>query len=82
MSREGRMDTVDLGMPSVRPQHASPSSHLRGERGFPSAARDELGNETLRGNLRHATTTLTGGTTHRGKTVPFSELKQRLEGGK
>ena len=32
--------------------------------------------------LRHATTTLTGGTTHRGKTVPFSELKQRLEGDK
>ena len=32
--------------------------------------------------LRHATTTLTGGATHRGKTVPFTELKQRLEGGK
>ena len=32
--------------------------------------------------LRHATTTLTGGTTHRSKTVPFTELKQRLEGGK
>ena len=32
--------------------------------------------------LRHATTALTGGARHRGKTVPFSELKQRLEGGK
>ena len=32
--------------------------------------------------LRHATTTLTGGATHRGKTVPFTELKKRLEGGK
>ena len=32
--------------------------------------------------LRHATTILTGGTTHRSKTVPFTELKQRLEGGK
>lgn len=32
--------------------------------------------------LRHATTALTGGARHRGKTVPFSELKQRLEGDK
>ena len=32
--------------------------------------------------LRHATTALTGGARHRGKTVPFTELKQRLEGGK
>ena len=32
--------------------------------------------------LRHATTVLTGGARHRGKTIPFSELKQRLEGDK
>lgn len=32
--------------------------------------------------LRHATTALTGGARHRGKTIPFSELKQRLEGDK
>ena len=32
--------------------------------------------------LRHATTALTGGARHRGKAVPFSELKQRLEGDK
>ena len=58
MSREGRMDTVDLGMPSVRPQHASPSSHLRGTRGFPAAARDALADEVLRGNLTYATSTI------------------------
>jgi len=52
------MSTVHLGIPSVRPQHASPGSHLRGERGFPAAARDELRNETLRENLRHATSTI------------------------
>ncbi|WP_114855979.1 lactate utilization protein B [Brachybacterium sp. YJGR34] len=52
------MTTVNLGIPSVRPQHASPSSHLRGTRGFPAAAREELGDETLRGNLRHATSTI------------------------
>lgn len=58
MNREGRMDTVDLGMPAVRPQHASPSSHLRGTRGFPAAARDALGDEVLRGNLTYATATI------------------------
>ena len=52
------MNTVNLGIPTIRPQHASPSSNLRGGRGFPAAAHDELGNETLRGNLRHATTTI------------------------
>ena len=50
--------TVNLGMPAVRPQHASPSSTLRGERGFPAAAREELTDEVLRGNLRHATTSI------------------------
>ncbi len=53
------MTTVDLGMPAVRPQHASPpSSHLRGAESFPKAARSELQDETLRSNLRHATTTI------------------------
>lgn len=50
--------TVNLGMPAVRPQHASPSSTLRGTRGFPDAAREELTDEVLRGNLRHATTSI------------------------
>ena len=50
---------VALGMPGMRPPHASPeSSHLRGARGFPAAAHDELQDEVLRGNLRHATTTI------------------------
>ncbi|MGY5763623.1 lactate utilization protein B [Brachybacterium sp. DNPG3] len=52
------MSTVDLGMPTIRPQHASPSSHLRGAESFPQAARSELEDETLRSNLRHATTTI------------------------
>ena len=52
------MSTVDLGMPSVRPQHASPSSTLRGQRGFPAIAREELADPTLRGNLRRATSTI------------------------
>ncbi|ATG52342.1 (4Fe-4S)-binding protein [Brachybacterium vulturis] len=52
------MNSVDLGIPTVRPQHASPSSLLRGDRGFPEAAREELGDRTLRENLRAATSTL------------------------
>ncbi|MGP5304857.1 lactate utilization protein B [Brachybacterium alimentarium] len=52
------MSTVDLGIPSIRPQHASPSSNLRGTQSFPDAARSDLGDETLRGNLRHATATI------------------------
>ena len=52
------MSTVDLGMPSVRPQHASPSSTLRGQREFPAMAREELADPTLRGNLRRATSTI------------------------
>ena len=52
------MTTVHLGMPGVRPQHASPGSTLRGTEDFPDAARADLGDETLRGNLRHATATI------------------------
>ncbi|ASK66807.1 (4Fe-4S)-binding protein [Brachybacterium avium] len=52
------MSSVDLGIPTVRPQHASPSSHLRGGRSFPEAAREELGDGRLRENLRHATSTI------------------------
>lgn len=52
------MSTVDLGIPTIRPQHASPSSNLRGTQSFPAAARGELDDETLRGNLRHATATI------------------------
>nr|WP_197671811.1 LutB/LldF family L-lactate oxidation iron-sulfur protein [Devriesea agamarum] len=46
-------------MPKVRPQHASPgTSRLWGTESFPAAAHHELRNETLRKNLRHATTTI------------------------
>uniref|UniRef100_UPI00404B2E49 LUD domain-containing protein n=1 Tax=Brachybacterium sp. GPGPB12 TaxID=3023517 RepID=UPI00404B2E49 len=54
------MSTVQLGMPTVRPQHASPVSTLRGERGFPEAAREALGDATLSANMRHATSTIQG----------------------
>ncbi|MFC0674073.1 lactate utilization protein B [Brachybacterium hainanense] len=50
---------VPLGIPAVRPQHASPgSSHLRGSEPFPQRARTELANPVLRENLRHATSTI------------------------
>ncbi len=53
------MATVHLGIPTVRPQHASPgTSRLRGQRTFPAAARDALQDDVLRGNLRHATDTI------------------------
>lgn len=53
------MSTVHLGMPGVRPQHASPgSSHLRGDQSFPAKARTELANPVLRRNLQHATSTI------------------------
>ncbi|GAB2531863.1 lactate utilization protein B [Brachybacterium huguangmaarense] len=49
---------VALGIPTVRPQHASPTSRLRGHEGFPAAARHELADGTLRENLGRATTTI------------------------
>ena len=55
MSIDARRAPVALGMPSVRPQHASPTAALRAGRAFPSAARDAVSDDMLRGNLRHAT---------------------------
>ena len=52
------MSLVDLGIPTVRPQHASPHSHLRGDRPFPVAARDALADPMLRANLQHATSSI------------------------
>ncbi|MCS6712609.1 lactate utilization protein [Brachybacterium sp. EF45031] len=53
------MSPVDLGMPTVRPQHASAlSSRLRGGEGFPEHARQDLTDPVLRQNLRHATGTI------------------------
>lgn len=49
---------VTLGMPTIRPQHASPGSNLRGALAFPDAARDGLADDTLRANLAHATGTI------------------------
>ena len=44
-----------LGMPAVPPRSPYGTGHLRGERTFPAAAHDELGNEQLRRNLGRAT---------------------------
>lgn len=44
-----------LGMPAVPPRSPYGTGHLRGERTFPEAAHDELGNEQLRRNLGKAT---------------------------
>ncbi|WP_327690075.1 lactate utilization protein B [Streptomyces tubercidicus] len=44
-----------LGMPAVPPRSPYGTGHLRGERTFPRAAHDELGNEQLRRNLGKAT---------------------------
>ncbi|WP_328691656.1 lactate utilization protein [Streptomyces caniferus] len=44
-----------LGMPAVPPRSPYGTGHLRGERAFPEAAQDELGNEQLRRNLGRAT---------------------------
>ena len=47
--------TTNLGMPAVAPRGVG---HLRGERSFPDAARDALGDSQLRRNLGHATATI------------------------
>lgn len=52
------MSTVDLGMPRVRPQHASPYSRLQGELPFPARAQAELADPVLRSNLAHATSSI------------------------
>ncbi|MGX6606029.1 LutB/LldF family L-lactate oxidation iron-sulfur protein [Micromonosporaceae bacterium Da 78-11] len=46
-----------LGMPTTAPRGVG---NLRGDEPFPAAARKALGNEQLRHNLRHATTTIRG----------------------
>ena len=46
-----------LGMPARSPRGVG---NLRGEKPFPAAARTALGNEQLRRNLGHATTTIRG----------------------
>ncbi|WIM98692.1 LutB/LldF family L-lactate oxidation iron-sulfur protein [Actinoplanes oblitus] len=49
--------TTFLGMPATAPRGVG---HLRGDTTFPRAARQALGNEQLRRNLRHATSTIRG----------------------
>lgn len=53
MSRDAA--PVPLGMPTVRPQHASPGPALRAGRAFPDAAREAVADAGLRANLAHAT---------------------------
>ena len=52
------MSVTDLGMPSVRPVHGQGNLHARVA--FPKAAKEELKNEQMRANIRHATHTIRG----------------------
>ncbi|WP_433831534.1 LutB/LldF family L-lactate oxidation iron-sulfur protein [Actinoplanes sp. CA-015351] len=49
--------TTFLGMPATAPRGVG---NLRGDQTFPQAAHDALGNDQMRRNLRHATTTIRG----------------------
>ncbi|MBB2946809.1 L-lactate dehydrogenase complex protein LldF [Actinoplanes lutulentus] len=49
--------TTFLGMPATAPRGVG---NLRGDQTFPEAAHDALGNDQMRRNLRHATTTIRG----------------------
>lgn len=52
------MSSTFLGMPAAPPRSPYGTGNLRGERKFPAAAHDELGNEQLRRNLGKATRTI------------------------
>ncbi|MEU7021868.1 LutB/LldF family L-lactate oxidation iron-sulfur protein [Streptomyces sp. NPDC046203] len=52
------MSDTFLGMPAVPPRAPYGAGNLRGDRTFPKAARTELRNEQLRGNLHRATHTI------------------------
>ncbi|MEU8542286.1 LutB/LldF family L-lactate oxidation iron-sulfur protein [Streptomyces sp. NPDC048717] len=52
------MSDTFLGMPAVPPRAPYGAGNLRGDQKFPKAARTELRNEQLRGNLRRATHTI------------------------
>jgi L-lactate dehydrogenase complex protein LldF len=55
------MSSVFLGLPGVPgPAADTAVGHLTGDRPFPAAARDALGNSQLRRNLAHATSTIRG----------------------
>ncbi|MER5476986.1 lactate utilization protein B [Streptomyces sp. NPDC002734] len=49
-----------LGLPAVPPRSPYGTGNLRGDRTFPRAAHDELGNDQLRRNLTRATRTIRG----------------------
>lgn len=52
------MSSTFLGMPAAPPRSPYGTGNLRGDRKFPAAAHDELGNEQLRRNLGKATRTI------------------------
>lgn len=49
-----------LGLPAVPPRSPHGTGNLRGDRPFPEAAHEELGNDQLRRNLTRATRTIRG----------------------
>ncbi|MFF7176984.1 LutB/LldF family L-lactate oxidation iron-sulfur protein [Streptomyces sp. NPDC008121] len=52
------MSSTFLGMPAVPPRSPYGEGHLRGDRAFPRAAADGLGDRQLRDNLHKATRTI------------------------
>lgn len=52
------MSITDLGMPAVRPVHGQ--GNLHAQVAFPKAAKEELKNDQMRANIRHATHTIRG----------------------
>lgn len=52
------MSITNLGMPAVRPVHGQ--GNLHAQVAFPKAAKEELKNDQMRANIRHATHTIRG----------------------
>ncbi|GFN00566.1 hypothetical protein Sfulv_53760 [Streptomyces fulvorobeus] len=66
-----------LGMPATPPRSPYGTGNLRGERTFPEAARGELRDEQLRGNLGRATRTIRAKRLHvTGELPDWEELRE------
>ncbi|WP_328903735.1 MULTISPECIES: LutB/LldF family L-lactate oxidation iron-sulfur protein [unclassified Streptomyces] len=70
------MSATFLGMPATPPRSPYGTGNLRGDRTFPAAAHDELGNEQLRRNLGRATHTIRAKRLHvTGELPDWEELR-------